>query len=226
MSFLRRMVSAGCGSAWRRPDADAVHRIGFFRRPRILLVSACPSTLRLWPLSSCRVDVGDQRAGGAERRVLAREARAAQHVGTWRSISRSPTPGSSSSGRPRVERALCTEARACSWRRRRTPLVGHGDSHFTCLARNRPPRAISIRAHGAMRRYSLTPLPRASWITSRLTGSRMITARRSCAARRGVDPVALPARGAQLRVDLVGVVTALAGDDRSMSPGRRRPSRP
>ena len=52
-------------------------------------------------------------------------------------------------------------------------------------------------------------------ITSRFTGSRMITASSFMrSARRGVDPVAVPARRAELRQHRVRLVAALAGDDR------------
>ena len=44
--------------------------------------------------------------------------------------------------------------------------------------------------------------------------------RRHAKGRGGVDPVAVPARGAEPRVDLAGVVASLAGDDRVV-PGER-----
>ena len=97
-------------------------------------------------------------------------------------------------------------ARACSGRRRRRPPGRSWRvTHSTRPSLNRPPMRHQHEADGAVAAdevlHAARPAPAS--MTSRFTGSRTITASLVHAQRRGrIDPVAVPARGAQLRIDL------------------------
>ena len=175
---------------------------------------------RLWPLPrSLSIQGSRLPASGTPKCSVGKLAVAQRSSATARSMSRIAEAGSSSS-------ALGADVPTCAHLLHQLAhvlragaggrLVGHRGHPLDQVALEQPVHAHQHQAHGAVAADEVLARPlRARFsITGRLTGSRMMTASSFMrSARGGVDPVALPARRAQLRIDLVGVVAALAGDD-------------